>query len=299
MQKVKNHEEGSLTVEASLIMPIAIFAMLVFLAIFQVMSLQTSLQYALSQVAEEVSQYAFIKEELTEDIEIGQSESKKPEGDEQNKKTPFLDIEDIAKGILSNSLLSQRVNSYLPVKKEYGFIVPNGISFIESQLLYDGETIDIIAKYKVSMPVPLLSMNKVSVIQRVKTRAFIGVMSIEGDGQDKSTNDRDDIVYVTETGTVYHRNRNCSHIMLSIESCNYTSIQEQRNRSGAKYKPCERCVKGAADEIVYITKDGIRYHSRLDCSGLKRTVREVPLEEVNGLSLCKKCGGNVNVDEGS
>lgn len=294
---MKSHEDGSLTVEAAFIMPIAIFAMLVFLAIFQVMSLQTSLQYALSQVAEEISQYAFIKEELTEDTEIGQREQQQSKGGEQNKKKPLLDIEAIINGVLSNSLISQRVNNYLSVEKEYGFILPNGISFVESRLLYDGETIDIIAKYKISIPVPLLSMQKMSIIQRVKTRAFIGVMSIEGDGQDKNSSGREDIVYVTETGTVYHRNRNCTHIMLSIESCNYTSIQSQRNRSGARYKPCERCVKGETDEIVYITKDGTRYHSRLDCSGLKRTVREVPLEEVNGLSLCKKCGGNVNVNE--
>ncbi len=78
---------------------------------------------------------------------------------------------------------------------------------------------------------------------------------------------------MTDSGRVYHSNRMCSHIKLSI-----FMVDGQKAR---KYPPCEKCVGNAAipGNTFYLTEDGACYHSRLSCSGLKqectvhRTVR--------------------------
>ena len=104
-------------------------------------------------------------------------------------------------------------------------------------------------------------------------------------------------VYITPWGTVYHTTPECSLLDLSISLVSFESLNERRNESGGKYYPCESCCghadTGAVDG-VYITDYGDRYHSDRDCPGLKRTVKEVDIKEVSGMSACQKCGGNHN-----
>ena len=62
-----------------------------------------------------------------------------------------------------------------------------------------------------------------------------------------------------------------------------------RNVYREKYHPCEICGKKASG-TVYITTDGNRYHSTLECSGLKRTVHKKELGDVGDLRPCSRCG---------
>ena len=41
---------------------------------------------------------------------------------------------------------------------------------------------------------------------------------------------------------------------------------------------------------IYITSQGNRYHTQLNCSGLKRTIYTVPLSQTGGRGRCSKCG---------
>lgn len=66
-----------------------------------------------------------------------------------------------------------------------------------------------------------------------------------------------------------------------------------RNEGGHKYYRCNSCCKkGEIYEKVYITTWGEGYHSQLDCSGLKRTIREEKLTKAQeqGYYACSKCG---------
>ena len=63
-----------------------------------------------------------------------------------------------------------------------------------------------------------------------------------------------------------------------------------RNASGGRYSPCEKCG-GDGSGIVYITNEGDRYHNTIECSGLKRSVRCVPLSEAGGRAPCSRCAG--------
>ena len=66
--------------------------------------------------------------------------------------------------------------------------------------------------------------------------------------------------------------------------------QEYRNENGEKYHKCELCAdKINKFERVYITNYGNKYHTDLNCSGIKRTIEMVRLSDVEGKGACSKC----------
>lgn len=100
-----------------------------------------------------------------------------------------------------------------------------------------------------------------------------------------------EIVYVAETGTVYHKSRNCTHLLLSVQQVDAAEVEERRNQWGRTYGACERCTHGKMPDSVYITDEGECYHYSQGCSGLKRTVHAVTLAEAQGkYRCCSRCG---------
>lgn len=98
------------------------------------------------------------------------------------------------------------------------------------------------------------------------------------------------LVYMTENGSVYHTTSRCSHLSLSIRRVPRESLQFLRNKQGGIYRACEKCVgEGQAQAILLITDEGDCYHNSLECSGLKRAVRLVELEAVEGIPCCSRC----------
>lgn len=97
-------------------------------------------------------------------------------------------------------------------------------------------------------------------------------------------------VYITEDSEVYHLNRDCSHIRLTVIETDASEVNRLRNDNGSRYRPCEICHAKLSDRKLYVTPDGNRYHNCITCSGLKRTVRAVRIEEVGGRRPCKRCG---------
>ena len=108
--------------------------------------------------------------------------------------------------------------------------------------------------------------------------------------QKKEGMQEEQIVYLTEYGTVYHKNRSCSYLSLSIQAVPYSSIAEKRNEDGEKYLFCDYCRNKHFVTVVYITSYGNKYHTTTKCRSLKRSVVAVPLSEANGKEFCKKCG---------
>lgn len=99
----------------------------------------------------------------------------------------------------------------------------------------------------------------------------------------------DEYVYVTEYGSVYHRNRECKHLSVSIKIVSSNDIESLRNSNMEKYTMCEIC-KGSGTGILFITESGNKYHGSASCSGLKRNVKTVKLSEVEGMPACSGCG---------
>ena len=151
------------------------------------------------------------------------------------------------------------------------------------------DIIDLVQRYTIDVPFDLLDTYDPGIIDRVRVRAFTGYDNAKHGGiSDKPP---DELVYVTEYGSVYHRSLGCSHLRFNIRSADSSRISSERANDGSRYYPCEHCAsKGGTPALLYITDDGNRYHTTLSCPDLKRTIREVPLSEVS-LPPCSECGG--------
>jgi len=156
-----------------------------------------------------------------------------------------------------------------------------GITLLRSD--FSESYIDLQADYYIRLPISFFTVKGISISQSSKNHKWIG---------DREDVQDEDYVYVTETGTVYHRNRKCSYLDLSIQSANYADLEGLRNKNGHKYYACSECVaKNSRLNLVYITDYGTSYHASLSCSGLKRTIYLIPFSEAGGRSPCSKCGG--------
>jgi hypothetical protein len=103
---------------------------------------------------------------------------------------------------------------------------------------------------------------------------------------------KEEIVYVTENGTVYHLSRNCTHLLLSVRQEPYSSVKDLRNQQGRSYGACGRCAKGEAPETIFVTDEGESFHYSENCAGLKRTVKAISLQDASlSYRACSRCGG--------
>lgn len=269
---MKKDNNGSFTVEAALALPIFVFAVLAFVYLFRIVLMQMQLQGALFEAAVELSGSAYLTQELRND----ESESMIIEGGGK-----------IATGAL--------IRKYFVRESSYKNMLKNKISYSSSSYLEEDENIDLISEYTIRIPVPFLKVCDIPIIQRVKTRAYVGTDKLLSDGEQtgETSSNKEEYVYVTETGSVYHLSLECSSLKLTINQCNLSEVSKKRNVYGSRYKACEKCCKVKPDgDMLYICSDGDAYHYLIDCSGLKRTIKRVKLNEVaSSMRACMKCKG--------
>lgn len=267
----KNREKGSLTVEASLVLPVFLFAIVALLYFFQVMWIQEQVHFGLWECGKEISRYGYIYDR------VGVT------GTEPNS------YKSVAEKCVSGLLTKEKMKEYLSDEVLSHSCVNGGIQY--STTAYGDENeILLCASYKIQFPLWCFASPTYQIVQQVKTRAFVGTDKIG-----ISDNKEEDIeVYVTETGTVYHRSLQCSHINLTITTAKFGQLSKLRNQYGGKYKACEKCVKNkklSTKATIYVPSDGDKYHNSLGCSGLTRRVRKVKLSSLMGYPPCSKCGG--------
>lgn len=146
------------------------------------------------------------------------------------------------------------------------------------------DIVDIPEVYTYHLPVSIVPLPPMGITNRGRVHSWTGMDVRENLGHGE------EMVYIAVSGTVYHDNPRCTYLDLSVTQVPGAEAGYLRNQHGARYAPCESCAKGAEPaDIVYITGQGTRYHNRIRCSRLKRTVRMVPLSETNGRVLCSRC----------
>lgn len=296
-----DRRQGLITLEAACIFPVIFIVIYFFLYFFQVISLQESLHAYATKTARMISSYGMVVNELMSDSPDTASDGSTlkdmlgmDSDDPLSEMFEEIDFSTICKKAIDN-LVVQGVfyetyhdNALIKHCISGGF---DGISFLGSYLLDDEGYVTVRLSYDLNIPVVSVIVPRLPVIIQVRIKSFQGhAVPSKLDTEDE-TNEKDEIVYVTEHGSVYHTNVNCSHLRISVQSIAYAKVGQARNKSGAKYYPCEVCLRTMAKhpEIVYITQYGTSYHLNSDCSCIKREVKAVSKDEVAGMCECKRC----------
>lgn len=122
----------------------------------------------------------------------------------------------------------------------------------------------------------------------VKVHAWTGTEFSDNGGEQGET---EPMVYVTASGSVYHKNPGCSYLNVSLKQIPGSSAKSASNKYGEHYSACEICSRNQNPAgVVYVTEQGNRYHHLESCSGLKRSVRLVKASSVSEMGACSRCG---------
>lgn len=251
---------ASMTVEAALALPLALFFFLALLQPAAWLDRQRKVQTAMERIGEEISQYGI----LAESVETGDSE------------LPAF-CTDAAAALWIRGRIGQYAD-HVTVKKAdvYG---------------KNGE-IELVAEYQEEIPFFDAVLGKQTETVAVKRRSWIGIPGkLKGDGTypDSDGDEQTEMVYVGAGMGRYHLFRDCHYI--SNEYMTVTrSEAENGSVPGEKRTPCAICgKKGDGSEIVYITTAGEHYHYDKNCRSMMSYVREAPKSEAEHLGLCSYC----------
>ncbi len=154
-----------------------------------------------------------------------------------------------------------------------------------------GDDITLDYVYPAELPIGGFGLRKVLVRQKNRVHIFNGYDDSRGDCIGATEN----LVYITKYGTVYHQKRSCPALNVSIEKVSGTDVGSRRNIDRKIYRKCKECAKGYSKQeikkmFVYITESGIRYHVRINCHELTRTVQVIKISQAGRRLPCKLCG---------
>lgn len=247
---------GSMTVEASLILPILLFTFLHLMGYLEMLRLHSKLGFALWNVGGQLTAYAAAAESLeTEMPDIAVS---------------YIYVDNRVKKILGEEYL---VASPLV----YG---SDGLNYLASD--YQMDCIDIGVTYQVRPPISIFPFPYMRLVNRYYGRAWTGY-----DVAGKDTK----FVYVTAYGEVWHETAECSYLQIVVREAKKEEIVWKHNINGKRYIQCKLCEEEGESRTVYYTEQGERYHKDRKCPSLARYIRAVEWQEDLLYRACLKCVG--------
>lgn len=252
-RRASSFSSGSVTVEAALAIPMFFLALLCMVFLLEMNSIQVKVRSGMHEVAKSLAKDAYV--------------------------VPILSPGNVERDMVE-SIGSGRLNQSIVVGGS------SGLDCSGSYISPGTAMIHLKVRYKVRIPVPVFIKSNITFDQGLMIKGWTGY---EKGGMESDAND---IVYVTDTASVYHRNYHCSHLDLSIQMVSGSNVGELRNEYQGKYHACSKCARGVGEPSgpVYVAKEGDCYHTSLGCSGLKRKVYAVPLSQVVGKGACSRCG---------
>lgn len=256
-------DRGSASVEASLVLPVFIFAMLAVFAMAGCIRTRTVIYDGLHETAAYLAEYSYAYELAEKGADMG----------------PYA--EGMADGV-SLVLANRKIREYIDDKDTVNTYVDGGMSGVKviNAELSDGGFVCLKVRYMLKINLPFAGGSTVGCVDRIRQRAYLGY--------DRSQDDDDDeeYVYVAENGSVYHNSRSCYHIRISVRSVSGEVLDDRYSGLSA----CRICGRYKSNGVIYVTEQGDKYHYSLGCSGLKRTIYRKKKSECGGLPQCSECG---------
>ncbi|MCD8046669.1 MAG: hypothetical protein LUE90_08600 [Clostridiales bacterium] len=197
---------ASFTVEAAFVLPVFLFAAVVVIGVFPVISLQAQVNAGLQYAARMTA-------------------------------VSFQDSEDDHE-VISLAEAEVLFRTYM---REHGYeesVLPTGligVSLLSSDLSDDYVTL--VATYEAQLPVSFWRFDSLPVKQCVSMKKWTGDIGGTEDGEDE-------YVYITPEGAAYHKSAECSYLKLSVRSVSVAALDTLRNRSGGIYYACS-CYQGS------------------------------------------------------
>ena len=246
------NKKGSVTIEAAFGIPLFLFAALCLIWLIEIQSIKISITAAAQSAAKSAA----------EDTAV----------------IPVLNTIKLKSDIVS-LIGEDRINRSIIRGGS------SGISCWKSYVSPATGEMNIKVEYDIMVPIPVIGSPSASLEEKFTNSSWNGRNNEQMGGENR------EIVYMTENGSVYHEDYNCSYLRLSLRYVPYEELGSIRNESGGRYHACEKCVIGSAMTGVYITENGNKYHNTLGCSGLKRTIYAVKRSETGGVGGCSRCSG--------
>lgn len=288
--RILRKTRASLTLEAAIAIPLFLFFLLAVMSFLMMLHIQMQVQSSMEEAVRKMGKSAYLIEQA--DHVLSGTGSRNGTAGDKASQLDSGTITLVQAGINSATMQLTLLSDSTLRKTMDGSRVAGGVSGLHTYASsYNPETgiLDMVVCYDYRVPYLPGFLGNLRIVQRARCHAWVGD-SLKEDGE--AHGDSSHTVFVTPTGTVYHTSPDCHYLDLSIHSVPGTAVSGMRNASGARYYPCEECARGAAFDTVYITDYGTSYHSSLGCSGLKRTVQEKDIEEVEGMRMCTKCSQN-------
>lgn len=260
---------AGMTVEAAIVLPLLLFFFLNMSSAIEMIRLHGNLQLALWNVGKQLAVYSCALEG-----------TKQPDGQW------WRELADVA---FSYTYVKSEMVNY--VGEEYLEESPltygtDGLQFWESDIFAQDDSMELIVTYSVSPFGEMVGFKPFRMANRYYGHIWNGYR-LPGAEDDEAK----EVVYVAENGEVYHQDRNCTHLVLSVQQVTMQEALLRRNIQGAKYSECEKCARGRLQAQVYITNEGNRYHYDKSCPGLKRTVFTISKKNAEKYKPCKRCSG--------
>ena len=268
--------KGSMTIEAALIMPLFLMGLIFLLSMIEIIRLQSEIEQVMHQYGKKTAVYSYAYDQL------------------QSNDSNFIDVFEsvgFSSIFLKKEMEDKMGKAYLEQSPLVGG--SNKINYIYSSFMKN-DIIDLVVIYKVSPYSNVFGNKSITQMNRCRLRAWTGYDPSLDEKNTRLENETK-YVYITQDGEVYHLNRNCTHLVLSIQECSSNSLENFRNENGSKYTICEICGESSnlKQNRIYITENGDRYHISHNCSGLKRTVMIIPVSEAGGRRVCSRCSSFV------
>ncbi len=249
---------GSYTVEAAIALPVFLWSMIAVMSFVPILMVSAGVRSSLETTARTMALYGASAEEQDKALSSA-----------------------TAIAICNGMILSKGV----PAHKIYG-----GVAGIHYELEnITGNDIHLKVSYAMEIPLGILGTKRLVLTDQVSSRKWVGWDPSEAEGEQ-------DYVYITARGTAYHSTLSCAYLNPTIRSVPFEQLEQERSESGGKYSGCPSC-KSAKNhkEYVYVTNYGSVYHCKLDCSGLKRTIYRIHMQDADGYTPCSKCVDTTNV----